>query len=156
MYLNVAFLSQPLYSINSPSKVFLIYCCAFKIFLDILINFIVALSLCLNYTRYLLSFKIISKRRIKFTKRFDNNTRKFIKNNDPLNEWLLSNIDKTGNQKDLVKSSDLYNDYYNFVEGNTKGVNQLKIKKFFEEEHNINQIRKNTGMFYSALKFVQN
>jgi hypothetical protein len=87
--------------------------------------------------------------------RFENDTLQFIKNNDPIGEWIESNIIKTTIKNDKIKASKLYNDYIEFMDGDDRGISQLLFKNTLSSI-GILQYKKKDGNYYVGIKLKKN
>lgn len=87
----------------------------------------------------------------KMPSRFEEDTKKFIKNNDPIGEWIESNVEKTNKVKDMVRASYLYNDYIDYMEKDDRGVTQLLFKNTLCTM-GITQKKKKDGLYYVGIK----
>ena len=100
-------------------------------------------------------YKLYLLEGLNLPKRFDVDTKAFIKSNDPVNEWLDVNMDKTGNLKDMVKASTLYNNYIEFMENDDRGITQLLFKNILSAQ-GISQKKKTNGNYYLGIKVKNN
>lgn len=92
---------------------------------------------------------------LKLPKRFEDDTNKFIENNFPIGKWLESNVNITNNKKDCVKSSELYDDFINFMDNDTRGITTLLFKNTLTSI-GIQHKKKNIGQFYVGIKLKNN
>jgi phage/plasmid-associated DNA primase len=97
-------------------------------------------------------FNLYNEEGTDLPKRFEEDTKLFIKNNDPIGEWMDSNIEKTNNQRDLVKSSILFDNFVEYMEKDTRGVSTLSFKNTLVSL-GIAQKKRNTGNYYIGIKF---
>jgi putative DNA primase/helicase len=89
---------------------------------------------------------------LKMPPRFEEETNKLIRNNDPVNEWFDTNIEKTNTDKDIIKSSKLYEDYLEFMEKDSRGITQLVFKNILSAI-GIQHKKKKDGNYYIGIKF---
>ncbi len=100
-------------------------------------------------------YKLYLLEGLKLPKRFENDTNQFIKNNLPVEEWLESNVDITKNIKDCEKSSELYDNFYEYMENDNKGVTPLLFKNILAGL-DIKCKRKKDGVYYLGIKLKNN
>jgi P4 family phage/plasmid primase-like protien len=82
--------------------------------------------------------------------RFLKDTNNFIKNNDPVNDWIKEEVTITNKSTDLVRSNALYESYKLYHQGDVRGVSQYDIKEMFAEL-GIETVRKSTGVYYKGI-----
>jgi P4 family phage/plasmid primase-like protien len=85
-------------------------------------------------------------------KRFKTDTSQFIKNNDPIGEWLDNKIIITNKCKDCIKSSDLYDSFLEHIENENKGITPIFFKNTLSSL-GIGQKRKSEGIFYTGIQY---
>lgn len=100
-------------------------------------------------------YKLYIKEGLLLPVRFENDTLQFIKNNDPIGEWIESNIIKTTIKNDKIKASKLYNDYIEFMDGDDRGISQLLFKNTLSSI-GILQYKKKDGNYYVGIKLKKN
>ncbi len=96
-------------------------------------------------------YKLYLKEGLKLPKRFEEDTHRCIKNNLPIERWLESNVNITNNKKDCVKSSELYDDFINFMDNDTRGITTLLFKNTLTSM-NISFKKKMDGNYYVGIK----
>ena len=96
-------------------------------------------------------YKLYLTEGFKLSPRFEKDTMQFIKNNDPVGEWLESNIEITNNNKDIIKSSKLYNDFIDFMDNDTRDITPLIFKNFLSNI-GISSKRKTDGVYFIGIK----
>ena len=96
-------------------------------------------------------YKIYLKEGMIMPERYANDTNKYLKNNDPFGDWYNSNILYTNKSKDIIKASELYNNYIEYHEHNDKGLSQLDFKQSLSIV-NVEQKRKNSGLYFIGVK----
>lgn len=96
-------------------------------------------------------YNLYLKEGLNLPKRFEEDTHRCIKNNLPIEEWLESNVNITNNKKDCVKSSELYDDFINFMDNDTRGITTLLFKNTLISM-GIQHKKKNVGQFYTGVK----
>lgn len=82
-------------------------------------------------------------------------TRKYLEENDPLKQFLNETIKITSNEKDIIKSSDLYQSYITFHDNNSRGIDRQNFKKIIEQKYNIRTKRNNTGIVFIGMQLKQ-
>jgi hypothetical protein len=83
--------------------------------------------------------------------RFKSDTSVFVKNNDPIGEWLDSNVMLTKNYLDVISATDFYDNFIDFMNGEKIfNHNSFKNALFML---GIEQKRKSAGNFYIFVKF---
>lgn len=98
-------------------------------------------------------FMLYQKEGLKLPKRFSESTEKFIDKNDPVGMWIKTNINKTNNQKDIIKASELYDKFLEYADNND--VTQTMFKNILAESKII-QRRKASGNYYIGIKLKNN
>lgn len=99
-------------------------------------------------------FKLYKVEGLVLPKRFEKETKKFIKNNAPMDEWFESCVIKTGNNKDCVKASVLYANFIEFMETDNVSVSQMSFKNTLCAQ-GIQHKRKMTGYHYFGIQLKE-
>lgn len=97
------------------------------------------------------NYMLYEKNGLDMPLRFEQDTKVFIKNNYPFSEWFDSNITKTNNPKDMVKSSQLYDNFEEFMGSDVRGITPLLLKNMLKT-NGIEDRRKRTGIYYLRIK----
>jgi len=80
-----------------------------------------------------------------------NQTKEYFDENDPVKGWIANFIDITDNDKDQIKTSELYNKY--LIDGNPK-ISMVKFSEFIKI-NNINSLNKMGYKFFIGLKIKE-
>jgi len=96
-------------------------------------------------------YKLYIVEQMKMPEKYAEETRLFIKDNDPVNSWIDERIQKTNNTDDLVQSSKLYEDFLSYVDNESKGVTTCVFKNLLQTAGIIMK-RKNNGNYYCCIK----
>lgn len=97
-------------------------------------------------------YKLYLEEGLLMPKRIKEDTEKCIKNNDPVGEWFNANINRTNNDKDIIKASKLYENYIDFMDDDNGGISQLMFKNLLSS-YGINQKKKSDGNYFVGIKF---
>jgi P4 family phage/plasmid primase-like protien len=97
-------------------------------------------------------YKIYLNEGLKMPERFLNDTAEFVKNNDPVNEWIEANIVKTNDKKDGIKANELYENYLDYMNNDDKGISSTKFKNILFSE-GIIQKKKSDANYYIGIKY---
>lgn len=60
--------------------------------------------------------------------RMKNDTKEYLNNNDPVQQFLGEQIEKTFSEKDFVPSSELYESFKGFYGGDNKNISTMNFK----------------------------
>lgn len=96
-------------------------------------------------------YKLYLREGMILPERFENDTKQFIRNNDPVGEWLESNIDITNRQTDVIRASSLYSNYMQFMQNDNRGITQLSLKNILSDA-GIRQKKKMDGNYYIGIQ----
>lgn len=80
-----------------------------------------------------------------------NETKEYFDENDPVKGWIAMFIDITENDKDQIKTSELYNKY--LIDGNTK-ISMVKFSEYMKI-NNINTLNKMGYKYFIGLKIKE-
>lgn len=83
-------------------------------------------------------------------------TSKFIENNRPVKAFVSYSLVLTKQKTDVIKSSELYEQYCKFNDGKSLGVNAAQFKKELTENFGIESKRMTQGMVYVGIKYSEN
>lgn len=100
-------------------------------------------------------FKLYLTEQLILPERYAEETRLFIKRNDPFNSWFVERISITKNKEDLIQSSKMYDDYMEYTENDNKGITANVFKHFLQEK-SVNIKRKSNANYYCNVKFNNN
>jgi putative DNA primase/helicase len=96
-------------------------------------------------------YKMYLKEGLEMPKRFNEDTKKFIKDNDPFGEWFESNPIVTNIKTDMIKSSELYKDFVEFMEDDTRGITTKLFKNMLIQKQ-IQHVKKKDGNYFIGIK----
>jgi phage/plasmid-associated DNA primase len=97
-------------------------------------------------------YKLYLQEGLIMPERIKRDTDKCIRNNDPVGEWYEANINKTNNEKDIIRASKLYENYIDFMDNDDRGISQLMFKNLLSS-YGINQKKKSDGNYFTGIKF---
>lgn len=86
--------------------------------------------------------------------RFKQDTANLIQDNSPFDCWFSARITITKKPKERILSSDIFDDFKEFMEGDTKGIDNKKFKAHMLSK-DIEQKRLSDGMFYIGIVFKE-
>lgn len=82
------------------------------------------------------------------------NTAEYLEENDPTEEFIRSKIERTNNKKDKIKSSDMFENFRNYMAERSNDITQAKFKGTMEKKGFI--LKKfETGNFWINCKFKE-
>ena len=82
--------------------------------------------------------------------RFAEETKNYVNDCNVVQKWLDDDMIITGKQTDKIKSSELWNDFIGYYDGNNKGVTQLLLKNTLATL-GVSQKRKNDGLYFLGI-----
>ena len=92
--------------------------------------------------------------KLKMPNRFQKETKEFIKDNDPVKEFLDMNCIITDNAKDTVRSSELFESFVSYNNGNTKTVNRRNFKSILASKGITNK-KTRKGIVFQNIKLIE-
>lgn len=81
-------------------------------------------------------------------------TTDFLNENNPIEEWLRTSVEITRKSNDMVKSSELYNNFYKFTDENVKGLTPDVFKEKLSNKGIIFK-RRSDGNYYVGIKLYE-